>query len=704
MNRKAFACISMAAPLALGAAMQTPQAPETIDSLHGSLVVDAVAGGCLIRLVDDGQSRLISPPEGLWSIATAWEDEQPTAWIHGGPTSIQRNGDWLVLSGELQTPEGVWTIRDAYRGAGNGVEGRRRWTWNGEHAARNITLSVRWQTPGPGARVLLPGICYDGNPSGVATGAGVVAAFRGEPGEAAVFEEHRYPMPFACLEWDRPAGGVTGAALHTLPSPTPFGRRPDQWWSLGVLGRAEATELVLLSGPTAINGQWGVVKANQGRVLPYPGASLDVPPGGVIEKTFFLESSGDADRGSAFRTPLRTCIDRWKPFSTDGLPQAREIIRAKAAFAKSRWHESARGSGFRMYPTQDLYVMGWCGQAAAPGFAFLELADRLGEPAWIDRCQKSLDLLATAPVDGGGFPLVYDPAQGSWSGRDPVSQGQAMENFARAILAGREDRRVRTDNWEAFLLRACDAHATRILGEEWRPRSTAEGFLVSPLCKAFAIFGEERFRDAAIKAAEHYASRHLDMTEPYWGGTLDAQCEDKEGAWAAFQAFFAVYEMTGEPGWLERASHAMDVVLTYTCVWDIPLPAGRLADHGFKTRGWTVVSVQNQHLDVYGVLYTPEIYRMGELLGRDDLKRLAIVMYRSCGQMIDPFGSQGEQLQHTNFAQSGDMDRIETMRGGYSEGWTVFWITAHFLNAAADFEQRGIDILSDDPALAPGGS
>ena len=34
------------------------------------------------------------------------------------------------------------------------------------------------------------------------------------------------------------------------------------------------------------------------------------------------------------------------------------------------------------------------------------------------------------------------------------------------------------------------------------------------------------------------------MTEPYWGGTLDARCEDKEGAWAGFQAFLAVYEMT----------------------------------------------------------------------------------------------------------------------------------------------------------------
>ena len=102
-------------------------------------------------------------------------------------------------------------------------------------------------------------------------------------------------------------------------------------------------------------------------------------------------------------------------------------------------------------------------------------------------------------------------------------------------------------------------------------------------------------------------------------------------------------------------------------MWDIHLPAGRLRDHGLKTRGWTIVSAQNQHLDVFGVVYTPELWRMGGYLGRDDLKRLAAVMYRSCGQMIDPYGSQGEQIQHTNFSQHGDRSNVFRLRGGYSE-------------------------------------
>jgi hypothetical protein len=148
----------------------------------------------------------------------------------------------------------------------------------------------------------------------------------------------------------------------------------------------------------------------------------------------------------------------------------------------------------------------------------------------------------------------------------------------------------------------------------------------------------------------------------------------------------------GDPNMLSYGQRSLDVTLSYTVLWDIDLPAGRLRDHGLKTRGWTIVSAQNQHLDVFGVMFTPEIWRMGDYLKREDLKRLATVMYRSCGQMMDPYASQGEQIQQTNFAQHGDMSNVFRLRGGYSESWTVFWITAHFLNAAAEFERMGVDL------------
>ncbi|MDR1154426.1 MAG: hypothetical protein LBL04_06920 [Bacteroidales bacterium] len=104
----------------------------------------------------------------------------------------------------------------------------------------------------------------------------------------------------------------------------------------------------------------------------------------------------------------------------------------------------------------------------------------------------------------------------------------------------------------------------------------------------------------------------------------------------------------------------------------------------------SMVSPQNQHIDVYGVLFAPEIYKMGIYLQDERLEMLAPVMYRSCFQLTAPQGSQGEQLQQTNYAQHGDMSNVHMLRGGYSESWTVFWITAHFLNAVARFVEMNI--------------
>jgi len=115
-----------------------------------------------------------------------------------------------------------------------------------------------------------------------------------------------------------------------------------------------------------------------------------------------------------------------------------------------------------------------------------------------------------------------------------------------------------------------------------------------------------------------------------------------------------------------------------------------------RTRGWTSVSPQNQHLDVWGALVAPDVYRLAELLGRDDLKRLSLLMYRSCGQMIDPYGSQGEQLEQTNYTQQRRTVDFSRLRGDYNERWTVFWITAHFLTGAARFLELGVPVWEGD--------
>lgn len=656
-----------------------------------------------VEITSSGKVFVTSPAEGLWSVATDWSDGWPSGWVHGSPAGVERSGDWTIISGKLDLPGGAMEVRDAYRLEGGVMRGVRRWTWTGKETLPRATLSVRWIVPGAvNAKPMMPGIVIYGNPAGEKTGNHAVAVHAGRPGDKTFFEEHRFAAPWTSIEW-QDGDGFRAAAMHTLPSPAYGANQNDQWWTLGLISGDNATELASLSGPTASNHRNSVTKALQGKFLEYPDTWLNLRPGAVVEKTFLLEIVPQTVAGSGFRQPLRTAMRLHPPGSTEGLPGYDETIREKYRFAMSRWRDRNPDAGFEMYPDHvngTQFVMGWCGQAEAAGYASLALAGRLGDPKMLGRGQRSLDWLAHSPFNDRGFLLNYDADTGKWKDQDPVSQGQAMEVFARAIIVGRKLNGVRTERWEEFLRKACAIQANRILRSDWQPRNTAEAFFVSPLCKGFGLFGDEDFRRAALKAGEYYARRHLDMAEPYWGGTLDANCEDKEGAWAAFQAFLSLYELVGDRKYLDWAGHAMDATLSYTVLWDIDLPAGRLRDHGLKTRGWSIVSAQNQHLDVFGVMFTPEIWRMGGYLGRDDLKRLAAVMYRSCGQMMDPFGSSGEQIQQTNFAQHGDMSSVFRLRGGYSESWTVLWITAHFLNAASEFERMGVD-LDHMERLAP---
>jgi len=630
-----------------------------------------------------------SPVEGLWSIACDWREGWPAEWRHAVPRETSTAGEWTILRGEFEACGGVWALEDAYRAENGAVRGLRRFTWKGSQTARKVTLSVRFQAAADRAQPLLPGIVYYGNPSGARSGR--VPVTTGRPGEESLYEEHRYPMPFVSLELHR-GPRLWGFALHTIPSPAPYGHLPDQWWSLGTVAGEGRVEAAALSGPTASNGRRSVIKSLQRGFEPYQEAWLDVEPGAVIEKSFYLEAWPVAEEGSAFQRPVRTSLSLFQPFSTDGLPAVADIVWAKYRYAKTRWKETPDYAIFQKYADRRFGVMGWTGQAEAPGYALQVLAGYLRDPEALALARKSLDFLSTATFYDQGFHNWFDLEKRRWERTELLNQGQAMVSFARAISVGRHGSRSDTAKWEAFLRRACDTHAKRILEPKWKPVSTNEAAFIAPLVLAARLFGTPLYRQAALHAAGHYAGRHVAMREPYWGGTSDARAEDKEGAALAFTGFLELYHLTRDPLHLKWARHACDVMLTYTYVWDVPMPPGRLADHHLRTRGWTSVSVQNMHLDVWGALVAPEVYRLGQLDGREDLKRLALVMYRSAGQLIDAYGSQGEQLQQTNYAQRGRDVPLAKLRGDYHEAWTVFWITAHFLTGAARFVELGVPL------------
>jgi len=654
-----------------------------------------------VRLNYHGKPFLSSPEQGLWTIGEGWEHGWPARWLHAQITSEEQVGEWIVVRGQLSTAQGQWELEDAYRLEGSTLHGRRRWTWTGSQPARQVTLTVRFQARGPSVAVLLPGILYYGNPAGARSGR--VPVFRSQPGELAFFEEHRYPLPFAYAELSA-AGEHFGVSLHTVPAPVPFGNRADQWWSLGVQRLPEGIELALLSGPCAMNGHTSVIKGARRQLVPYDETFLNVPPGAVIEKEFYLNTFPVERKGFGFTQAVEFELQRWGPFVPEQFPPIEDTLRAKYRAAKSRFIRQTTASGFSLFPVtvagfrkyppraqRQAIVLGWTGQAAAPAYALLALEDWLRDPEIPQMVRESLDFLITSPVNERGFHVWYDLTKQTWEGQDFVSQGQGLYNLVRAIEQA-ERRGWDTSRWKAFVRQVAEVHARRILNPQWQPADSSEMTFVAPLFRCARLFGEAAFAEAAKKVALQLGERHAGTYEPYWGGTLDARCEDKEAAAAALQAFLALWEETRNPEHLRWAEHAAYMVLTYTYLWNVDLPPGRLRDHAVRTQGWTLVSPQNQHLDVWGTIIAPDLYRLGQLRQRRDWMDLALVMYRTCGQLVDPWGSQGEQLNHTNWLPDWKPELQTLGRGTYNETWTPFWITAHFLTGAAELRALGLKL------------
>ncbi len=639
-------------------------------------------------LFADSQGHSLFIPAGeYWAVAAGFDGRKPDRWYYAAVTEVEPVGDAVVLAGTLTLPEGVLFLTDCCEIKNGLLNIRRRWSYRGKRMD-HVTLSYRFRQAGTG-RILIPGILYYGNPAGKNTPG--VPYLNGVPGEKAFFEEHRMPMPFAASE---SSDGTEMAAIHPLPSPVPFADGNDIWWSCGVEYAGNFTELAGFSGFVSCNGMDGAVKNGQKSIVPLPGDGMSLIDHMTVEKSFRLQLAPVEKRGSGFIPAVDAAL---KLYPLNPVPvDAGELIRKKYRYALSREYQDGAiaGSLFNIPENGSLsIVFGWCGRSETLGFAAPWIGEKCGDDKAWERAEKYFDFLVTSPVNENGFCVEYYIDDRKFQEYNFVSQGQTMETFAMALTALKGSGRPVKQAYLEFLRRVCRFFHDRVMAADWHPVSTNEAFFGAPLAMASKLLDAPEFAESSLKIADHYMMRHLSMDEPYWGGTLDASCEDKEGAVAAMSAFYAAWELTGSEKYIRAAGHATAVYLSYLQVWNIPLPPGRLSDNGFTSAGWTAASVQNMHLDVYGVWVAPLLWKIGKALNNKKWQDLAWPTFVNCGQMTDIYGSQGEQFEQTNFCQQSFRIPDAPLRGGYSENWVVFWITAAFLNSAAQFELMGISVF-----------
>ena len=203
----------------------------------------------------------------------------------------------------------------------------------------------------------------------------------------------------------------------------------------------------------------------------------------------------------------------------------------------------------------------------------------------------------------------------------------------------------------------------------------------STLVMGWKYFGDKRYLAAAKRTVE-YVERNIISKSDYFSSTLDANCEDKEAAIAAVTSTYYLAMVTKgkeRAHYIDLCKQAAYFAMSWYYTWDVPFAQGQmLGDVNFKSRGWSNVSVENNHIDVF-VFELPHIVKwLAGVTGEERFAKMYDVIYSSLCQLmptdehhfdIAKKGFYPEVVQHTTW------DYGRNGKGFYNNlfapGWTV---------------------------------
>ncbi|MEM2637001.1 MAG: glycoside hydrolase family 76 protein [Candidatus Korarchaeota archaeon] len=220
---------------------------------------------------------------------------------------------------------------------------------------------------------------------------------------------------------------------------------------------------------------------------------------------------------------------------------------------------------------------------------------------------------------------------------------------------------------------------------------TNGAYIIWMLAELYKITNDKRYLDAAERAMEFY-NREFIETDSYWGDTLDADTPDKEASHAVLRAACLMYEVTGKKKYLDMAIEAAHAIASWQIIYKIPFSKKTpLGQRNYDTTGMTIVSVENQHLDIYGLAIAVDWFKLWKYTNDSYWKERALVALRSAMQLTstdnDPLdlpkwfvGWQPEQIYHTTWTYG---PAILARRGGFIN--VIGWVYGLGMGALLDF-------------------
>jgi hypothetical protein len=345
----------------------------------------------------------------------------------------------------------------------------------------------------------------------------------------------------------------------------------------------------------------------------------------------------------------------------------------------------------------DHVQLGFCGRVLLNAFNALEYGELMGDNQLVKIGQDIFNSWLTNGFTAKGFfKEDMHIANGIPKDEDFVhsirEQSEAVYAVLHYLAYERKHGRMHKD-WENKIrvllnemvkLQEADGHFPRKYrdnGEHVDASGGSTPSATSTLVMGYKYFKDKKYLRAAQLSVEYLEDNIISKSD-YFSSTLDANCEDKEAAISAVTATYYLAMVTKgkeRNHYIDLCKQAAYFALSWYYLWDVPFAPGQmLGELDFKTRGWSNVSVENNHVDVFVFELHHIVKWLAETTGEIRFNQIADVIHSSlcqllptkerlCGIGVPGFNPEVVQHTHWDYGKNG--------KGFYNDifapGWTI---------------------------------
>ena len=341
--------------------------------------------------------------------------------------------------------------------------------------------------------------------------------------------------------------------------------------------------------------------------------------------TWLIHETKPADYGEFVAQTWLYCMARLNPQPLQPLFTPDEVKAQLANYFRKAYVDQYAlkyhsGHGLRIDDCKpvDHVQIGFCGRVLLNGFNALEYGEQTHDAELVAQGQAIFDSwLQHGLTAKGYFKDDFHIAHGIPADQDIVHSIRQQSEGVYAVLHylryekqhGRKHK-----EWEEKMRNLLDNMVTLLKDDGHYPRKYRDDHsdvdasggstpsATSTLVMGYKYFGDKRYLNAAKRTVD-YLEQHIISKSDYFSSTLDANCEDKEAAISAVTATYYLAMVTNgqeRQHYVDLCRKAAFFALSWYYLWDVPFARGQmLGDLGFKSRGWSNVSVENNHVDVF---------------------------------------------------------------------------------------------------------